>query len=221
MESIKEKIDKKDNKIKIYIIVMPYNVKFAAKFYSGQSNINIINFVKEQMNKMKIRFDPGRIEIKEKNAILLPEYTIGDFLENESEVVVYSEDYGLVHRIIPGDGAETRIFLQKASLLYEKNIGKKRNRDDKKNNNNNQNNKNNNKIQDKNKEKNININKTPSKEKNTKNKENLNKKIKMIKKMKMKIIMMKMKIKKLKVILIKKIKILKKKKKKVKMKILI
>jgi len=176
MESIKEKIDKKDNKIKIYIIVMPYNVKFAAKFYSGQSNINIINFVKEQMNKMKIRFDPGRIEIKEKNAILLPEYTIGDFLENESEVVVYSEDYGLVHRIIPGDGAETRIFLQKASLLYEKNIGKKRNRDDKKNNNNNQNNKNNNKIQDKNKEKNININKTPSKEKNTKNKENFNKK---------------------------------------------
>ena len=133
MESIKEKIDKKDNKIKIYIIVMPYNVKFAAKFYSGQSNINIINFVKEQMNKMKIRFEPGRIEIKEKNAILLPEYTIGDFLENESEVVVYSEDYGLVHRVIPGDGAETRIFLQKASLLYEKNIGKKRNRDDKKN----------------------------------------------------------------------------------------
>ena len=163
MELIKDKIDKKDKKIKIYIIVMPYNVKFAAKFYSGQSNINIINFVKEQMNKMKIRFDPGRIEIKEKNAILLPEYTIGDFLENESEVVVYSEDYGLVHRIIPGDGAETRIFLQKASLLYEKNIGKKRNREEKKNNNNNENNKNNYKTQDKNKEKNINNNKTPSK----------------------------------------------------------
>ena len=170
METIKEKIDKKDNKIKIFIIVMPYNVKFAAKFYTGQSNITIINFVKEQMNKMKIRFEPGRIEMKDKNAILLPEYLIGDFLENNSEVIVYSEDYGLVHRIIPGDGAETRIFLQKASLLYEKNLGKKRNRDKNNQNKNKNNNKNDNeKEQNKNKQNNNNFN-TPFKDKENDNK---------------------------------------------------
>lgn len=109
----------KERKIRVYIIVQPYNIKFGAMFNPNQDIIAINKFISEQFSKIKIRFDIGRIESMETSAILLPGNHIGDFLREDSEVTVYSHEYGLNLKTLPGDGIDQRLPLyQKVSLLY-------------------------------------------------------------------------------------------------------
>ena len=87
------------------------------------------------MKRIDIKYVLGRLELKDKLAILLPEYHIGDFLENNSEVIAYSQDYGMNMRTLPGDGMDQRPFYQKVYLLYEDKsyLKKKTNRNNKNN----------------------------------------------------------------------------------------
>jgi hypothetical protein len=121
----------KAKKIKLFITIEPFNVRFAAAFFPSQSLGVIRDFAKDIMNKMHLKFEPGRVECKKKLAILLPEFTIGDFLEDESEVTVYSQEYGLTLKTLPGDGNDQKLpYFQRTSLLYPGNmLNKKKQRD--------------------------------------------------------------------------------------------
>lgn len=149
----------KEKKIRVFITVQPYNIKFGAMFNPHQDIIAINKFVFEQFEKIKIKFDIGRIESMETLAILLPGNHIGDFLKEDSEVVVYSQEYGLNLKMLPGDGIDQRLPLHhKVSLLYngeqKKMLGKKTIRN-----------------KSSNKEANHNIKKEKGKQHNTKGKE--------------------------------------------------
>lgn len=136
MEHLTQKIY--SEKIKVFITIEPFNIRLAALFNANESITTIKIFIQNKMKQIDIKYVLGRLELKEKLAILLPEYHIGDFLENNSEVIAYSQDYGLNMRTLPGDGMDQRPFYQKVFLLYEDKsfLKKKTNR-----NNNNKNNK--------------------------------------------------------------------------------
>lgn len=106
-------------KIKVFVTVEPFNIRFAALFNANEQIKVIKNFVQNKMKQLGIKFSLGRLELKDKLAILLPEFHIGDFLENDSEVIAYNQEYGLNMRTLPGDGMDQRPFLQKVHLLYE------------------------------------------------------------------------------------------------------
>lgn len=106
-------------KIKVFVTVEPFNIRLATLFNANDHISAIKTFVQNKMKQLGIKFLLGRLELKDKLAILLPEFHIGDFLENDSEVVAYSHDYGLNMRTLPGDGMDQRPFFQKVHLLYE------------------------------------------------------------------------------------------------------
>lgn len=116
MEQLSQKIY--SSKVKVFITVEPYNIRLATLFNSNDSIGVIKSFVVEKMKVLGIKFEIGRIELKEKLAILLPEFTVGDFLENNSEIVAYSQEFGLNMRTLPGDGMDQRPFFQKPGNLY-------------------------------------------------------------------------------------------------------
>lgn len=116
MEQLSQKIY--SSKVKVFITVEPYNIRLATLFNSNDSLGAIKSFVVEKMKILGIKFEIGRIELKEKLAILLPEFTVGDFLENNSEVVAYSQEFGLNMRTLPGDGMDQRPFFQKPQNFY-------------------------------------------------------------------------------------------------------
>ena len=133
MEHLAQKIY--SEKIKVFITIEPINVRFAALFNANESITSIKNFIQSKMKRIDIKYVLGRLELKDKLAILLPEYHIGDFLENNSEVIAYSQEFGMNMRTLPGDGMDQRPFYQKVYLLYEDKsfLKKKTNRNNKNN----------------------------------------------------------------------------------------
>ena len=156
-------------KVKIYINIEPLGLKIGTLFQKNESFQSVINFVLNQTKKLNIKFRIGRINEDKTNAILLKENIIGDFLQDNDAITVYSEDYGFNSFNLPGDNEYTsskRIFYHKnVSDLYFY-LKKKKNRsNDKKNNissvndKGNQKMKNNPKIVNKDENKKVNINK--------------------------------------------------------------
>lgn len=111
-------------KIRIFIQILPYNIRIAGLFDKKAQVGIILRFVKEKLFKLHLSFKPGRIELKENLYILLPEYNISDFLNDKDEIIVYSEDYGINQRFITDD---FRIMNKKSiTYLYHKFIGIKK-----------------------------------------------------------------------------------------------
>ena len=121
-----------NDKLRIFINIEPYNIRIAGLFEKNSSITNILKFLKEKMNKLNLSFKLGRIELKDNLYILLPEYQINDFLKDRDEVIVYSEDYGINQRVIPGDDNKI-LYKKNITFLYEKYLGKKKKKDNIKN----------------------------------------------------------------------------------------
>ncbi len=163
-----------NNKIRVYVNIEPYNIKFAGLFGKNESLIVFLNFSINILNRIGIKFKPGRIELKNNLAILLPEYKVSDFLKDGDEVVVYSEDFGIDKRIIPGDEYKI-LYKRKINGLYSKYLKKKKKRNNEDNNNNNNNEYNNINIQNNHTNKKI-QNKNINNINNHNNNQNINKK---------------------------------------------
>ena len=120
-----------NDKLRIFIHIEPYNIRLAGLFEKNSSITNILRFVKEKLIKLNLSFKIGRIELKDNLFILLPEYQIADFLKDGDEVIVYSEDYGINQRIIPGDDNKI-LYKKNIYFLYEKYLGKKKKKENNK-----------------------------------------------------------------------------------------
>ena len=120
-----------NDKLRIFIHIEPYNIRLAGLFEKNSSIANILRFAKEKLIKLNLSFKIGRIELKDNLFILLPEYQIADFLKDGDEVIVYSEDYGINQRIIPGDDNKI-LYKRNIYFLYEKYLGKKKKKDNNK-----------------------------------------------------------------------------------------
>jgi hypothetical protein len=106
------------NKVKIYIIVQPLNIKFGQVFQKTKTFSSILNFVIEQTKKIGIKFRIGRINENKTGAILLSDSIIGDFLSDNDEITIYSEDYGFLCDNLQGDNDNT----SGKKIFYRKNV---------------------------------------------------------------------------------------------------
>ena len=129
-------------KMKIYINLEPLGLKFGYVFKKQDTFQSIINFVFNQVKKLGVKFELGRIIENKSGAILLTENIIGDFLQNNEEITVYSDDYGFTRTNFPGEDEHNSLkkiyYLKSVSDLYKSMnfLKKKRNEKLKKKNNN-------------------------------------------------------------------------------------
>ena len=128
-------------KVKIYINIEPLGLKFGYVFKKSETFQSIINFVFNQVKKLGIKFELGRINENKTGAILLTENIIGDFLDNNDEITVYSEEYGFTRNNLPGEDEHSSLkkvyYLKSVSDLYKSMnfLKKKRNEKQKQKNN--------------------------------------------------------------------------------------
>ena len=130
-------------KVKIYINLEPLGLKFGYVFKKLDTFQAIINFVYNQVKKLGVEFELGRIVENKTGAILLTENIIGDFLQNNDEITVYSDDYGFTRTNFAGEDEHNSLkkvyYLKSVSDLYKSMnfLKKKRNEKLKQKNNNN------------------------------------------------------------------------------------
>ena len=130
-------MEKKDEKLKIYINIEPLSLKFGAIFKKNETFQSIINFVFIQTKKIGIKFRLGRIIENKTGAILLTENQLVDFLENGDEITVYSEEYGFISNYLAGDNennfSKRNFYHKNVSDLYKSLSFLKKKRNQKKN----------------------------------------------------------------------------------------
>jgi flagellar biosynthesis GTPase FlhF len=131
--------DKVEN-VKFYINVEPLGLKFGVVFKKSDTFQTVANFVNNQVKKLGVRFELGRINENKTGAIILTDNLLGDFIETNDEITVYSEDYGFVKNNIPGDfesnSSRKLYYFKSVSDLYKsKNFLKKKRNEKQKSNN--------------------------------------------------------------------------------------
>ena len=118
-----EKEEQENEKVKIYINLEPLGLKFGYVFKQHESFQSVINFIYNQVKKLGIKFELGRIIENKTGAILLTENLIGDFLQNNEEITVYSDDYGFTRTNFAGDDEHNSLkkiyYLKSVSDLYK------------------------------------------------------------------------------------------------------
>ena len=120
-----------NEKVKIYINVEPFGLKFGAIFKKNETFQSPVNFILNQFRKANIKFELGRITEDKTGALILADNLLGDFLENNDTITLYSQEYGFVKTNIPGGSDHNSIrklfFLKNVSDLYKsKNFLKKK-----------------------------------------------------------------------------------------------
>ena len=91
-------------KIHLYAIIKPYDINIAISFYPFEKIEILINFIEKTVRKLKLTpYKIGRVEKKSNNAILLPDFYINEFLNDNEEIIIYSLDYGLTKRKISNE----------------------------------------------------------------------------------------------------------------------
>ena len=56
-----------------------------------------------------MKFELGKIIEDKSNAIILTEFLIGDILEKDDQISIYSEEYGFIKTNFPGDNDHNSI----------------------------------------------------------------------------------------------------------------
>ena len=78
-------------------------------------------FIEDTMRNFRTKYRVGRVEQKKTSSILLPDYKIGEVLEDKDEIVVYSAEYGLTKKTLTDKSS-----IEDIDKLF---IGKKLKRD--------------------------------------------------------------------------------------------
>ena len=110
-------------KILLYAQIKPYDFKLSLVF-SSESRIRYVQeYIEDTMRNFRAKYKVGRIEQKKASSILLPDYKIGEVLEDKDEIIVYSIEYGLTKKTLSDNST-----LEDIDKLF---IGKKLKRDSK------------------------------------------------------------------------------------------
>lgn len=89
-----------NKKYVIYAQIKPYDIKLSLVF-STESRVRYIQeFIDDTMRSFRTKYKVGRIEQKNSSSILLPDYKIGEVLEDKDEIIVYSIEYGLTKKTL-------------------------------------------------------------------------------------------------------------------------
>ena len=84
-----------NKKYVLYAQIKPYNLKISLVF-TGDTRIRYVQeFIEDTMKSFRAKYKVGRIEQTKTKSLLLPDYKIGDILDDKDELIVYSAEYGL------------------------------------------------------------------------------------------------------------------------------
>ena len=89
-----------NKKYVLYAQIKPYDLKLSFVFPTEAKVRYMQEFIEDTMRNLKTRFKIGRIEQKKTSSILLPDFKIGDVLENKDEIIAYSVEYGLTKKTL-------------------------------------------------------------------------------------------------------------------------
>ena len=89
-----------NKKYVLYAQIKPYDLKLSFVFPAEAKVRYMQEFIEDTMRNLKTRFKIGRIEQKKTSSILLPDFKIGDVLENKDEIIAYSVEYGLTKKTL-------------------------------------------------------------------------------------------------------------------------
>ena len=110
-----------EKKYVLYAIIKPYDLKISLVFSKDSRVRYMQEFIEDTMRNFRTKYRVGRIEQQKTSSILLPDYKIGEVLEDKDEVVVYSAEYGLTKKTLSDKSS-----IEDIDKLF---IGKKLKRD--------------------------------------------------------------------------------------------
>ena len=84
----------------LYAYIKPYDIKFCLIFPIDSKIRFVQEYIDDTMRNFRTRYKVGRIEHKKTSSILLPDFKIGDILEDKDELIVYSIEYGLTKKTL-------------------------------------------------------------------------------------------------------------------------
>ena len=110
-----------EKKYVLYAIIKPYDLKISLVFSKDSRVRYMQEFIEDTMRNFRTKYRVGRIEQQKTSSILLPDYKIGEVLEDKDEVIVYSAEYGLTKKTLSDKSS-----IEDIDKLF---IGKKLKRD--------------------------------------------------------------------------------------------
>ena len=110
-----------DKKYVLYAQIKPYDLKISLVFSKDSRVRYLQEFIEDTMRNFRTKYRVGRIEQKKTSSILLPDYKIGEVLEDKDEIIVYSAEYGLTKKTLTDKSS-----IEDIDKLF---IGKKLKRD--------------------------------------------------------------------------------------------
>ena len=111
----------KKKKYILYAYIKPYDIKLCLLFPIDSKIRFVQEYIDDTMRNFRTRYKVGRIEHKKTSSILLPDFKIGDILEDKDELIVYSIEYGLTKKTL-----NNKNFIEDIDKLF---IAKKTRRD--------------------------------------------------------------------------------------------
>ena len=101
----------------LYAYIKPYDLKLCLVFPIDSKIRFIQEYIEDTMRNFRSKYKVGRIEHKKTSSILLPDFKIGEALEDKDEIIVYSIEYGLTKKNL-----NDKSFMEDIDKLF---IGKK------------------------------------------------------------------------------------------------
>ena len=112
----------------LYAYIKPYDFKLCLVFPIDSKIRSIQEYIDDTMRNFRTRYKVGRIEHKKTSSILLPDFKIGDMLEDKDELIVYSIEYGLTKKTLSNKNSMEdidKLFIAKKTKRESKAVSRK------------------------------------------------------------------------------------------------
>ena len=87
-------------KFNIFAKIKPYDLKLSLVFSTDSRVRYMQEFIEDTMRNYRTKYRVGRIEHEKTSSILLPDYKIGEVLDDKDNIIVYSIEYGLTKKTL-------------------------------------------------------------------------------------------------------------------------
>ena len=112
----------------LYAYIKPYDIKLCLIFPIDSKIRFVQEYIDDTMRNFRTRYKVGRIEHKKTSSILLPDFKIGDILEDKDELIVYSIEYGLTKKTLSNKNSVEdidKLFIAKKTRRESRAVSRK------------------------------------------------------------------------------------------------
>ena len=112
----------------LFANIKPYDFKLCLVFPTDSKIRYIQEYIDDTMRNFRTRYKVGRIEHKKTSSILLPDFKIGDILEDKDELIVYSIEYGLTKKTLSNKNSLEdidKLFIAKKTRRESRAVSRK------------------------------------------------------------------------------------------------